>query len=500
MPPRVEFKHISKRFPGVNALQDVNLKLEPGEIHILVGENGAGKSTLMKVLAGVYLPDEGELWIDGNKVEKNSPSIASDLGVGMIYQELNLVPELSIAQNIFLQNEVKGKNGIFIDKRATNKKAKELMGMLNLFEDPATLVKNLSVGSQQMVEIIKAISKKCKILVFDEPTSSLTDSEIKKLFSIIRKLKSEGVGIFYISHRLEEAFEIGDRVSIMRDGCLISEQDIHDIRMDEMIEQIAGRKITNLYPHERKQAGETILDVQELFGGKFENVSLQVHAGEIVGLSGLMGSGRTELVRAIIGVDAYKKGVVLLNGQRLKRSNVGKAIRMGAGLLSEDRKEEGLALPFSIRENIVISALEKVSKHNIVSLRREKEVSGKYVKQLSMATPSTEKVTKYLSGGTQQKVIIAKWMLADLKLFIFDEPTRGIDVGAKSEIYRLMDDLVEQGAAVLMISSDLPELLGMSDRVYVMAQGKITGELDIEEASQSKVLTLAYKQEVRVRQ
>ena len=499
MPPRVEFKHISKSFPGVKALTDISLTLEPGEVHVLVGENGAGKSTLMKILSGAYTADEGELWIEGKQVEKNSPTVASDLGIGMIYQELNLIPELSIARNIFMCNEIKGKLKVFNSSRAMNAEARRLMREINLEEEPTTLVKNISVGSQQMVEIIKAISKQCKVLVFDEPTSSLTAAEIEKLFAMIRKLKEQGVGMFYISHRLEELYEIGDRVSIMRDGCLIGTSSIRELRMEQMIEQIAGRKIENLYPHTRKTPGRNVLEVSHLEGDDFHDISLHVCAGEIVGLSGLMGAGRTELVQAIMGIDRYHAGCVLINEKPLKKNSVKKAITLGAGLLPENRKQQGLALSLSIRENAVISSLEKLNKHGIVNVKRERSAAEKYRKELAMATPSVEKVTNYLSGGTQQKVVIAKWLLADLELFIFDEPTRGIDVGAKSEIYRLMDELVERGAAILMISSDLPEILGMSDRIYVMAQGRLTGELDISEADQNKVLTLAYqmKQEGR---
>ena len=493
MPPRVEFKHISKSFPGVKALTDISLTLEPGEVHVLVGENGAGKSTLMKILSGAYTADDGELWIEGKRVEKNSPAVASDLGIGMIYQELNLIPELSITRNIFMCNEIKGKLRVFNSSRAMNAEARRLMQEINLEEDPMTLVKNISVGSQQMVEIIKAISKQCKVLVFDEPTSSLTAAEIGKLFAMIRKLKEQGVGMFYISHRLEELYEIGDRVSIMRDGCLIGTHSIRELRMEQMIEQIAGRKIENLYPHTRKSPGRSVLEVSHLEGDDFHDVSLYVRAGEIVGLSGLMGAGRTELVQAIMGIDRYHAGRILINEKPLKKNSVKKAIALGAGLLPENRKQQGLALSLSIRENAVISSLEKLNKRGIVNVKRERSAAEKYRKELSMATPSVEKVTNYLSGGTQQKVVIAKWLLADLELFIFDEPTRGIDVGAKSEIYRLMDELVERGAAVLMISSDLPEILGMSDRIYVMAQGRLTGELDISEADQNKVLTLAYQ-------
>lgn len=488
----VEFKHITKRFPGVLALNDINLELKAGEVHVLIGENGAGKSTLMKILSGAYRQDEGELLIDGEAVKRNSPIISSSLGIGMIYQELNLIPELSIVKNIFLGSE--RKKGIFDDREGMYQEAEKYLQMLHLDIDPNTLVKDLGVGTQQMVEIAKAVSKHSKVLVLDEPTSSLTDSEIRELFSIIRMLKEQGVGMCYISHRLEELYEIGDRVTIMRDGAKVGTYRLDEIRMNEMIEKIAGRKIENLYPRNRIPHGECVLEVKNCSGVGFENVSLKVHAGEIAGLSGLVGAGRTELARAIFGIDGYHSGEILLEGKKVKKNSPREAARAGIGLLPEDRKVQGLALKKNIRENMVVSVLNSLFKNGIVDTKKERTVCGKYVEELQIATPTVEKLAGFLSGGTQQKVVIAKWLMADLKLFIFDEPTRGIDVGAKSEIYRLMDDLVHQGAAVLMISSDLPEVLGMSDRIYVMSQGRITGELDHQEADQKLVLRYAYNQ------
>lgn len=488
----VEFRHITKRFPGVLALDDINLELKAGEVHVLIGENGAGKSTLMKILSGAYHQDEGELFIDGKEIKRNSPIISSSLGIGMIYQELNLIPELSILKNIFLGSEKK--KGIFDDKKAMYQEAKKYLELLHLNIDPNTLVKDLGVGTQQMVEIAKAISKKNKVLVLDEPTSSLTDSEIKELFSIIRMLKKQGVGMFYISHRLEELYEIGDRVTIMRDGTKVGTYSLEEIKMEEMIEKIAGRKIENLYPRNRIPHGECVLEVKNCSGKGFKNVNLEVYAGEITGLSGLVGAGRTELARAIFGIDSYTSGEILMKGRKIRKNSTREAVRAGIGLLPEDRKVQGLALKKNIRENMVITILSSLHKNGIVNEKKEKELCEKYVAELEIATPSIEKPAGYLSGGTQQKVVIAKWLMSDLKLFIFDEPTRGIDVGAKSEIYKLMDELVQQGAAVLMISSDLPEVLGMSDRIYVMSQGKVTGVLNHDEADQNRVLTYAYNQ------
>lgn len=488
----VEFRHITKRFPGVLALNDINLELKEGEVHVLIGENGAGKSTLMKILSGAYHQDEGELIIGGDTVKRNSPIISSSMGIGMIYQELNLIPELSIMKNIFLGSEKK--KGIFDHREYMLQESKKYLQMLHLDIDPDTLVKDLGVGTQQMVEIAKAVSKQSKVLVLDEPTSSLTDSEIKELFSIIRMLKDQGVGMFYISHRLEELYEIGDRVTIMRDGSKVGTYRLDEIQMNEMIEKIAGRKIENLYPRNRIPHGDCVLEVQNCTGNGFKDVSLKVYAGEIAGLSGLVGAGRTELARAIFGVDHYLSGEIYLNGKKVKKNSPREAARMGIGLLPEDRKIQGLALKKNIRENMVISVLSNLYNNGIVNTKKEREVCSRYVDELQIATPTIEKLVGFLSGGTQQKVVIAKWLMADLKLFIFDEPTRGIDVGAKSEIYRLMDELVQQGAAVLMISSDLPEVLGMSDRIYVMSQGRVTGEVGYEEADQNVVLTYAYNQ------
>ncbi len=489
----VEFRHITKRFPGVLALDDINLELKAGEVHVLIGENGAGKSTLMKILSGAYRQDEGELLIDGAEVKKNSPIISSALGIGMIYQELNLIPELSIMKNIFLGSEKK--KGIFDDRKTMYEETKKYLQLLHLDIDPDMPVKKLGVGTQQMVEIAKAISKNSKVLVLDEPTSSLTDLEIKELFSIIRMLKEQGVGMFYISHRLEELYEIGDRITIMRDGTLVGTYAVQDIKMDEMIEKIAGRTIENLYPRNRiSEPGKKLLEVKGLCGKGFNNVDIEIHAGEIVGLSGLVGAGRTELARAIFGIDSYSSGEILMEGKRYKKGSSKAAVNAGIGLLPEDRKVQGLALKKNIRENMVITVLSSLHKNGIVSQKREKQICEKYVNDVQIATPTIEKLVGYLSGGTQQKVVIVKWLLANLKVFIFDEPTRGIDVGAKSEIYKLMDELVHQGAGVLMISSDLSEILGMSDRIYVMAQGRMTGMLDHSEADQSLVLQYAYDQ------
>lgn len=486
----LEFRHITKVFPGVTALDDINIDLYPGEVHILVGENGAGKSTLMKVLSGAYEATSGELYMEGNLISKNSPQISTSLGISMIYQELNLVPELSIASNIFLGHELR--KGGFVNKAAQERRANKLLQEIGVRVDASILVKQLGVGTQQMVEIAKALSHQAKVIVFDEPTSSLTDSEIMDLFHIIRLLKERNVGMFYISHRLEELFQIGDRVTILRDGKHILTDTIDHMTMDDIIEGIAGRKIENLFPHTRKAKGELMLEIRHLTGRKFSDVSMTVCAGEIVGVSGLVGAGRTETVRAAFGVDRYESGEVIVCGERIPKQNPSRANHLGMCLLPEDRKNEGLALDLSIRENVVISSLKTLNPQGIIKGKKEVDEVNKSIDSLEIATSSMEKLVKFLSGGTQQKVVIAKWLLSRSRIFIFDEPTRGIDVGAKSSIYQLMDELVDGGAAILMISSDMTEILGMSDRIYVMSGGKLVGEVDSEGATQNEILKLAF--------
>ena len=495
MVPMLELRDICKTFPGVKALDNVSLDLFAGEVHILAGENGAGKSTLMKVLSGVYKPDMGDIEVNGIKVSLDSPRMAEELGIRMIYQEFNLISELSVANNIFLGHEKFNKKfPIFMDRRTMETETKKLLERLNVNIDPSKKIKELGVGEQQMIEIAKALSVDAKVLVFDEPTSSLTNVEIQELFKLINFLKEKGVGIFYISHRLEENFEIGDRVTILRDGQVIDTKPVDHINMDEMIEKIANRSINDLYPRTSREIGGTVLDVKALKNPKFDNININIKSGEIIGLSGLVGAGRTELARAIFGIDNYDSGEVLLSGKKVVKNNPMKCVASGISLLPEDRKNHGLALNLSIRENTIISALSKYFPKLFINGKKENEIVEKYVKDLQIATSSIKKTAKQLSGGTQQKVVVSKWLLTDAKLFIFDEPTRGIDVGAKTEIYKLMNELAGKGAAILMISSDLPEILGMSDRIYVMAHGKIVAELESDKTNQAEVLKYAFMQ------
>lgn len=495
MNPILEFRNVSKKFPGVMALENVSLDLYPGEVHVIAGENGAGKSTLMKVLSGVNKPDCGEILINGEVTAILNPGVAEKLGIRMIYQEFNLISELSVANNIFLGHELfkKGIPGIMAKKKMEDE-TRRLLENLKLTIDPSKTIKSLGVGEQQMVEIAKALSLDAKIVVFDEPTSSLTDLEIKELFRLIRYLKEKGVGMFYISHRLEELFEIGDRVTVMRDGKVIDTRNVKEINMNELIEKIADRTIDNLYPHTKVETKDVVLQVNDLCGKRFQDINISVKAGEIVGLFGLVGSGRTELARAIFGVDNYERGEVVLQGKSVTKNNPQKCVNLGLSLLPEDRKNDGLALSLSIKENMMVSSLKKCFPQGLVSPSKERSIVEKYIDKLQIATSSIDKITRQLSGGTQQKVVVSKWLLTNAVLFIFDEPTRGIDVGAKTEIYKIMDELVSQKAAILMISSDLPEVLGMSDRVYVMCQGKIAGEFESDKTSQTEILKCAFGQ------
>ena len=486
----LELQHISKSFPGVKALDDVSVDLYAGEVHVIVGENGAGKSTLMKLLSGAYTADGGQMLLEGKPILHNNPQLSEQLGIAMIYQELTIVPELSVTNNIFLGHEIR--RGIFLDRKAMEARTEELLTSIGVNVSPRTLVKNLSIANQQMIEITKALSKNAKIIVFDEPTSSLTSTEIGELFRIIAALKAKGVGMFYISHRLEEIFEIGDRVTIMRDGRKITTSNIADSTLDQIVEGIAGRRIDKVYARTYPEKGEVALAINNLCGERFKNINIEVRAGEIVGLAGLVGSGRSEVARAAYGIDAYSQGEVLVKGEKMPKANPQRMSAKGVAFLPENRKREGLALSLPIRENAVISALKWLNPGGVIRRRKERTLVQSFVDSLGISTPTIEKLANYLSGGTQQKVVLAKWLVTQAHTFIFDEPTRGIDVGSKTSIYGLMDELVGRGAGILMISSELPEVLGMSDRIYVMAQGRIAGELTKDEADQMKIIQLAF--------
>jgi ribose transport system ATP-binding protein len=488
----LEMKDVTKRFPGVLALDSVQLNLRPGEVLCLVGENGAGKSTLMKILAGAQPLDSGQILLSGQSVTIKSPHHAQQLGVSMIYQEFNLSPYLSVAENIFLGREPRIGKSPFINWTKMYNDARDILKRIRVDLDVRKPVNECSVAQQQMVEIAKAISFNSKIIVMDEPSATLTDHELVALFDLIRGLKKEGIGMIYISHRLEEIFEIGDRLTVMRDGQYVDTRDVKDINKDDIIRMMVGRELTNEFPKEIFEIGEERLAVKNLSRrGAFENVTFALHKGEIVGLTGLVGAGRTEVARAIFGADAIDGGQLCLDGKDVAVRSPQEAIRFGIGLLTEDRKNQGLILGMTVRENTSIANLKELVKFLFIDRKRERSIAEKYVKDLQIKTPSVEQTAQNLSGGNQQKVVLAKWLFTESKILIFDEPTRGIDVGAKVEIYKLMNELVREGVAVLMISSELPEVLGMCDRVLVMHEGKLAGELSRAEATQERIMKLA---------
>lgn len=484
---------IEKSFPGVKALDKCQFNLKAGEVHALVGENGAGKSTLMKVLTGVHQEDSGAIFFKGKKVKINSPRKAQNLGISIIYQELNLMPHLTVAENVYIGREAK-KNKLFIDKKKLNQKTKDFLNMLNINLDPQARVKDLTVAKQQMVEIIKALSYQAEVLIMDEPTASLTDSEIEDLFRIVKKLRSEGVGIIYISHRLEELKEISDRITVMRNGNYIDTVATADVEIDTIINMMVGREVYATSNNKSsKNKNEIILEVKNLTRkGVFKNINFNLKKGEILGMSGLVGAGRTEVARAIFGADKIDAGEIYVHGKKVNIDSPSKSVEVGIGYLSEDRKRYGLALGRDVATNIVLANLkEYMNKFGFIKENKIKKVAQKKVKQLAIKTPDLKQDVKNLSGGNQQKVVIGKWLDRDSEILIFDEPTRGIDVGAKNEIYKLLNSLVEEGKSVIMISSELPEILRMSHRILVMCEGEVTGQLNIEEASKEKIMKFA---------
>lgn len=485
----LELKNITKKFSGVTALSDVSLEIEQGEILTLVGENGAGKSTLIKVITGAHEPTSGEFWFEGKRIEHNSPVLSKQLGIGVIYQELNLMPQLTVAENIFFGKELK--KGLILDKQAMQKSCRELIAELGVEIDPQAKVSSLSIAEQQIVEIAKAVSEDIKFLIMDEPTAPLTSNEIDKMFEIIGKLQKKGVAILYISHRLEEVFQISDRVCILRDGKHIVTLPIQEIDKQGLIRHMVGRELGQDYPERTEEPGGIVLSVKGITNNRVHDCSFDVRAGEIVGLAGLVGAGRTELARAIFGADPVKEGTVFLNGQKLKINCPQDAIRYGIGLITEDRKNQGLLLNKSIAFNTVYASMRSVCRMGVINSAKEKKMAREYMDAMDIKAWSQEQTAKTLSGGNQQKVVLAKWLATNSKVLIFDEPTRGIDVGAKAEIYQLMRKLAQEGKAIIMISSEMPELIGMSDRVLVMRGGEIMGELSKEEVTQEGILTLA---------
>lgn len=488
----LEMRQITKLYPGVVALDHVDFSLAKGEVHAIVGENGAGKSTLIKILAGATDYNEGSIFYDGELRNKYNPHEALNMGISVIYQEFNLINNMTIEENIFFGREV-GKNGgksRFLDKKEMYRRTKEVFDKLGLEIDPKAEVSSLNIGHQQLAEIAKAVAYDAKVIVMDEPSATLTNNELELLFKLIDKLKKEGTSIIYISHRMEEIFSIADRVTVLRDGKYIKTMNVKDTTTEELIKLMVGRELGGQYPVRTSTAGETVLEVKNLKNSKVDDVSFYLKKGEILGLSGLVGAGRTEVGRIIAGADSYT-GEIILNGKSIKLKSPKDAIRQGIALLPEDRKTQGVILRMPVDLNTSMAALDKISDGPWMDFKKEKELVEDYVRLLNIKTPSIKRMAGNLSGGNQQKVILAKWLASKVDIFIFDEPTRGIDVGAKKEVYELMSELVSQGKSIIMISSELPELIGMSDRAYVMYSGRIVAELSKEELDQERIITLA---------
>ncbi|QLZ58606.1 sugar ABC transporter ATP-binding protein [Citrobacter freundii] len=490
----LQMSHITKRFPGVLALSNVDFALRKGEVHALLGENGAGKSTLMKILSGVYQPDEGNIIFEDQAVSFANPLSAQKAGITIIHQEFNLFPELTVEDNIFIGREFCKNNRWRLDEKQQRQAAIDILQKLNLNIAPDTLVADLTVAQQQMVEIAKAISVNAKILIMDEPTAALTETEIDSLFQVTRLLKEQGTGIVYISHRLEELALIADRATVMRDGQFIDTVDYDAVKISDLIAMMVGRDLGNIYPRrEPLSQHKPVLEVSGLTRkGVLNNIDFTLHQGEILGFAGLMGAGRTELARAIFGADPIDSGTITLNGKVTVVKDIPDAIKQGISYLTEDRKKEGLALGLSVERNIMLGNYPEYSdRYGNVDSKRCQQTSQEQVKALRIKTPHLEQAALNLSGGNQQKIIIARWVCKDTDILIFDEPTRGIDVGAKLEIYELMNRLVAKGKSIIMISSELPEVLGMCDRILVMRSGRITGELASDDATQEKIMQYA---------
>ena len=487
----LELDHIRKEYPGVVALADVTLKLRRGEILGLIGENGAGKSTLIKCCSGAVIPTSGKIRINGKEFDRMTPQLAAENGIAIIYQEFNNVTELSAAENLFLGRPIR--KGIVIDRKAMEAEAARAFEQLHININPRELVKNLSVGYQQMIEIAKAIHQNAQVLIMDEPSAPLTNNEVENMFKVVELLKQRGVSIIYISHRLEEIFRLTDRVEVIRDGHYIDTRDTADVDVDQMIRMMVGREMNQKFPPRASCVDESrvVLELRDVCGNKNKNMSLKLHAGEVLGLGGLVGAGRTELAEMIFGAKPKESGQILLNGKEINPKSPREAIDLGIALVPEDRKRHGTLLTNSIKNNINMPIYQRISKASVIHSGKEKKTAEKYREEIQIKCPTINQLVKNLSGGNQQKVILGKWLAADSQLIIFDEPTRGIDVGAKFEIYKLINALVEQGRSVLMISSEMEELMGMSDRIIVLAEHRMTGELMKEQFNADTIMAYA---------
>lgn len=490
----LELENIEKGFSGVPVLEGVNMSVRAGSVHALVGENGAGKSTLMKIISGIHQPDGGRIMYKGKQLSGLTPAKCLDLGISMIHQELSPEPYMTIAENIFLGREPCGK-GIacrLVDFKKMEHDTQTILDKMGIPYSSRTVMNDLSLAGKQLIEIAKAVSRNASVIIMDEPTSALTDTEVEILFRQIRELKKAGAAIIYITHKMNEIFCLADDITILRDGVMIQSGPKEQFTMESLINQMVGREIKDIFPKTCVEIGDPILEVRNLNSGKtFHDINFQLHRGEILGLAGLVGAGRTEVARAIFGLDRADSGEIYLNGQRVNTASTRSTIAAGIAYVPEDRKDIGLVLCRSVRENISLAALKGMESGGMLNLAQEQAAVNEMISRLSIKVPSVESVVSSLSGGNQQKVVLAKWLLREIKVLILDEPTRGIDVGAKAEIHRMMSSLAAEGIGIIMISSELPEILGMSDRVLVMHGGRITGELDREEATQEAIMTYA---------
>lgn len=487
----LELEHIRKEYPGVVALKDVTLQLKKGEILALIGENGAGKSTLIKTCSGAVVPTSGKIRVNGKEFTRMTPQLAAENGIAIIYQEFNNVAELSAAENLFLGRPIR--KGIMIDKKAMEEEAAKAFAQLRIKINPKELMKNLTVGYQQMVEIAKAIQQNAKVLIMDEPSAPLTSNEVESMFAVVELLRKQGVSIIYISHRLEEIFRLSDRIEVIRDGEYIDTLITKQSNVDQLIRLMVGREMTQQYPPRKSciDKSKVVLELKDVCGNGDKNMNLKLYSGEVLGLGGLVGAGRTELAEVLFGAKRKDSGQIIFKGKEINPKSPREAIDLGIALVPEDRKRHGALLGTSIKHNINMPIYERISKASVIDSKTENETAKKYEKEMRIKTPTLDQLVKNLSGGNQQKVILGKWLAANAELIIFDEPTRGIDVGAKYEIYKLINELVEQGRSVLMISSEMEELMGMSDRIIVLAEHEITGELQKEEFNADRIMAFA---------
>ena len=487
----LELEHLRKEYPGVVALKDVTLRLRKGEVLGLIGENGAGKSTLIKCCTGAEIPTSGKIRVNGKEFDRMSPQLAAENGVAVIYQEFNNVGELSAAENLFLGRPIR--KGMIIDRAAMEREAQKAFDQLHIKINPKELVKNLTVGYQQMIEIAKAIQQNAQVLIMDEPSAPLTSNEVENMFKVVELLRKKGVSIIYISHRLEEIFRLSDRIEVIRDGEYVTTLITPEATVDELIKLMVGRELTQKYPPRKScvNKDKVVLELKNVTGNGDKDISLKLHAGEVLGLGGLVGAGRTELAEIIFGSKPKESGTIIFNGKEINPQSPREAIDLGIALVPEDRKRHGALLGISIKNNINMPIYERISKLSVINSKKEKEIAQKYREEIQIKCPTLNQLVKNLSGGNQQKVILGKWLAADCELIIFDEPTRGIDVGAKYEIYKLINELVESGRSVLMISSEMEELMGMSDRIIVLAENRTTGELQKDEFDSDKIMQYA---------